>query len=57
MGEWDNAHIDIHTIHSQINIRTYHDGKPKIMWMHGEPLSSVGNGISMKAIVDLAPIS
>ena len=26
------------------------------MWMHGEPLSSVGNGISMKAIVDLAPV-
>jgi glycosyltransferase involved in cell wall biosynthesis len=23
--------------------------------MHGEPLSSVGNGISMKAIVDMAP--
>jgi hypothetical protein len=26
------------------------------MWMHGEPISSVGNGISMKAIVDLAPL-
>jgi glycosyltransferase involved in cell wall biosynthesis len=25
------------------------------MWMHGEPLSSVGNGVSMKAICDLAP--
>lgn len=48
--------VDIHSIHSQINIKTYHDGKPKVMWMHGEPLSSVGNGISMKAIVDLAPI-
>jgi len=47
---------DIHSIHSQINVDTYHDGIPKIMWMHGEPLSSVGNGVSMKAIVDLAPI-
>jgi glycosyltransferase involved in cell wall biosynthesis len=26
------------------------------MWMHGEPLSSVGNGVSMKAIIDLAPL-
>jgi glycosyltransferase involved in cell wall biosynthesis len=26
------------------------------MWMHGEPLSSVANGQSMKAIVDLAPL-
>lgn len=48
--------IDVHCIHSQLNMRTYHDGKPKFMWMHGEPLSSVGNGISMKAIVDLAPL-
>jgi len=47
---------DVHSIHSQINIKAYHDGKPKVMWMHGEPLSSVGNGISMKAIVDLAPV-
>jgi glycosyltransferase involved in cell wall biosynthesis len=47
---------DVHCVHSQIGTRTYHDGKPKIMWMHGEPLSSVGNGVSMKAIVDLAPL-
>ncbi len=46
---------DIHLIHSQLGMRAYHDGKPKVMWMHGEPLSSVGNGISMKAICDLAP--
>jgi len=46
---------DIHCIHSQISPDAYHDGKPKIMWMHGEPLSSVGNGVSMKAICDLAP--
>lgn len=46
---------DIHLIHSQLGLKAYHDGKPKVMWMHGEPLSSVGNGISMKAICDLAP--
>ena len=47
---------DVHSIHSQLPISAYHDSKPKLMWMHGEPLSSVGNGISMKAIVDLAPV-
>lgn len=46
---------DVELIHSQMPITRYHDGKPKFMWMHGEPLSSVGNGVSMKAIVDLAP--
>ncbi len=53
----DDKTEDIHCIHSQININTYHDKKPKFMWMHGEPLSSVGNGVSMKAIVDLAPMT
>ena len=47
---------DVLCIHSQLGAATYHDGVPKIMWMHGEPLSSVGNGISMRAIVDLAPL-
>jgi hypothetical protein len=46
----------IHIIHSQLDTKAYHDAKPKIMWMHGEPISSVGNGISMKAITDLAPL-
>lgn len=46
---------DIHTIHSQLSPETYYDRKPKVMWMHGEPLSSVGNGVSMRAICDLAP--
>lgn len=46
---------DIELVHSQLNVRSYHNGVPKIMWMHGEPLSSVGNKVSMKAIVDLAP--
>lgn len=48
--------MEIHSIHSQLHPKAYHDSKPKVMWMHGEPLSSVGNGISMKAIVDLAPL-
>ena len=47
---------DVECIHSQISINSYHNGKPKFMWMHGEPLSSVANGVSMKAIVDLAPL-
>jgi glycosyltransferase involved in cell wall biosynthesis len=46
---------DVHCIHSQLDIKTYFDAIAKVMWMHGEPLSSVGNGVSMKAIVDLAP--
>jgi len=52
-GGVDNP--DLHLIHSQLGMKAYHDGKPKIMWMHGECLSSVGNGVSMKAICDLAP--
>jgi len=48
---------DIHSIHSQIQVQTYYDRKPKLMWMHGEPLSSVGNGVSMKSICDLAPLT
>ncbi len=52
----NNGTTDIHAIHSQLAPKTYHDNKPKIMFMHGEPLSSVANKISMKAIVDLAPL-
>jgi glycosyltransferase involved in cell wall biosynthesis len=49
-----NGTPDIHCIHSQLHDSTYHDGVPKVMWMHGEPLGSVGNMVSMRAIVDLA---
>ncbi len=45
---------DVELIHSQMAAESYYNGKPKFMWMHGEPLSSTGNKISMKAIVDLA---
>jgi hypothetical protein len=46
---------DVETIHSQLPITSYFNRLPKFMWAHGEPLSSVGNGVSMKAIMDLAP--
>lgn len=45
---------DVECVHSQMPITSYHNGRPKFMWMHGEPLSSVGNGVSMRAIVDMA---
>jgi glycosyltransferase involved in cell wall biosynthesis len=51
-----NGKPDVHIIHSQLNQRTYTDGVPKLMMMHGEPLSSVGNRVSMKSILDLAPL-
>jgi glycosyltransferase involved in cell wall biosynthesis len=51
-----NDHVDLHSIHSQINPSAYFDDRPKVLWLHGEALSSVGNGISAKAIVDLAPM-
>jgi glycosyltransferase involved in cell wall biosynthesis len=47
---------DVELIHSQYPVQNYHNGKPRFMWMHGEPISSVGNGVSMKAIIDLAPL-
>ncbi len=47
---------EIEIIHSQLPVTSYHNRKPRVMFMHGEPLSSVGNGISMRAIVDLAPV-
>jgi len=52
----NGAEPDVELIHSQMAPTSYHNGKPKFMWMHGEPLSSVGNKVSMKAIVDLAPV-
>lgn len=45
---------DVECIHSQMPLTSYYNGLPKFVWMHGEPLSSVGNGVSMKAIVDMA---
>lgn len=47
---------DVHVISSQFSPQHFHDQKPKLMVLHGEPLSSVANGVSMRAIVDLATI-
>lgn len=55
-GPADCNEADVELIHSQLPIQSYGNGKPRFMWMHGEPLSSVGNGVSMKAIIDLAPL-
>jgi glycosyltransferase involved in cell wall biosynthesis len=45
---------DIETIHSQMPLTSYFNGVPKFLYCHGEPLSSVSNGVSMKAIIDMA---
>jgi glycosyltransferase involved in cell wall biosynthesis len=47
---------DITCAHHQLDSTQYHDGKPKFLWCHGEPLSSVANGISMRAVVEMAPM-
>jgi glycosyltransferase involved in cell wall biosynthesis len=46
---------DVECVHSQMPLTSYHNRVPKFLFMHGEPLSSVGNGVSMRAIVDMAP--
>lgn len=46
--------FQVECVHSQMPPSSYHNGTVKALWMHGEPLSSVGNGVSMKAIVDMA---
>jgi glycosyltransferase involved in cell wall biosynthesis len=47
---------DIECIHSQLPQTSYHNRKPRVMFCHGEPLSSIANGVSMRAIVDLLPL-
>jgi glycosyltransferase involved in cell wall biosynthesis len=52
----NGATPNVELVHSQLSIDSYFNRtRPKFMWMHGEPLSSVGNGVSMDAIVELAP--
>jgi glycosyltransferase involved in cell wall biosynthesis len=51
----DDLECDVECVHSQMPLSSYFTARPKFLWMHGEPLSSVGNGVSMKAIVDMAP--
>lgn len=50
----EGAGADVECIHSQLPPEHYFNTAPRIMWQHGEPLSSVGNGVSMKAICDLS---
>jgi glycosyltransferase involved in cell wall biosynthesis len=47
--------FDIHCIHSQINPHYYKDGKPKIMFLHGEPDYGMLHKVSTNAIMDLMP--
>lgn len=47
---------DVDLIHSQFPIQQYANRRPRFLFCHGEPLSSVANGVSMKAILDLAPL-
>jgi glycosyltransferase involved in cell wall biosynthesis len=51
----ESLDCDVESVHSQMPTTSYFNRRPKFLWMHGEPLSSVGNGVSMKAIVDMAP--
>jgi glycosyltransferase involved in cell wall biosynthesis len=51
----ESTDCDVECVHSQMPLTSYFSRRPKFLWMHGEPLSSVGNGVSMKAIVDMAP--
>jgi len=48
--------FDIHAIHSQIHPTYYKDGKPKILFLHGEPDYGMMVKISTQAILDLIPI-
>jgi glycosyltransferase involved in cell wall biosynthesis len=48
--------FDIQCIHSQINPMYYKDGKPKILFLHGEPNYGILNKVSINAIMDLLPI-
>lgn len=49
--------FDIHAIHSQINPHYYKDGKPKVLFLHGEPNYGLMTKVSTKAIMDLIPIA
>lgn len=49
--------FDIHAIHSQIHPHYYKDGKPKLLFLHGEPNYGLMTKVSTKAIMDLIPIA
>jgi glycosyltransferase involved in cell wall biosynthesis len=48
--------FDIHCIHSQINPHYYKDGKPKLLFLHGNPEYGLMTKVSTSAIMDLIPI-
>jgi glycosyltransferase involved in cell wall biosynthesis len=48
--------FDVHCIHSQINPYYYKDGKPKFLFLHGEPDYGMMHKISTNAIMDLIPM-
>jgi len=54
-GFTDN-NFDIHCIHSQMPPIFLKDGKPKILFLHGEPDYGMMLKVSISAIMDLAPI-
>lgn len=51
----EEIEADVECVHSQMPTSSYFTTAPKFLWCHGEPLSSVANGVSMKAIIDMAP--
>jgi glycosyltransferase involved in cell wall biosynthesis len=60
-----NGPADVHVIHSQYDMSDYHTTRagwgieistPVVMIQHGEPISSVGNGVSMRAIIGLSDL-
>lgn len=48
--------FDIHCIHSQIHPHYYKDGKPKILFLHGEPDYGMLTKVSTQAIMDMIPV-
>lgn len=49
-----NGDADVELVHSQIHPDNFSNKIPKFLFTHGEPLSSVGNRVSMRAMVDMA---
>lgn len=47
---------DVHCVHSQLPTKYYKDGKPKVLFLHGEPDYGVLHKVSTSAIMDLVPI-
>ena len=48
--------FDIHCVHSQIHPHYHKDGKPKVLFLHGEPDYGMLHKVSITAIMKLVPI-